>query len=99
MYLGEKMPKSPQINIFPGEDLDTGNPASDTDGGDGENRIRCPICGWEPSKTDLWSCHCGHLWNTFDTGGVCPACLLQWAYTACPACRIWSRHADWYQYS
>src|ERR1700733_9109504 len=38
-------------------------------------RIRCPKCGWEPRKHDLWSCDCGHLWNTFDTGGIWPACL------------------------
>ena len=34
-------------------------------------RIRCPLCGWSPRKDDLWACDCGHLWNTFDTGGVC----------------------------
>jgi len=38
--------------------------------------IRCPLCGWSPRKEDLWSCSCGHVWNTFDTGGVCPACVL-----------------------
>ena len=31
--------------------------------------IRCPLCGWWPCKEDLWSCSCGHQWNTFDTGG------------------------------
>ena len=41
-------------------------------------RIRCPICGWVPKKTDLWWCTCRHVWNTFDTGGVCPACLHRW---------------------
>lgn len=44
-------------------------------------RIRCPLCGWSPRKDDLWSCSCGHEWNTFDTGGVCPACLHQWTST------------------
>ena len=34
-------------------------------------RIRCLLCGWSPRKEDKW---CGHSWNTFDTGGVCPAC-------------------------
>ena len=34
-------------------------------------RIRCPLCGWSPRKDDLWACDCGHLWNTFDTWGVC----------------------------
>jgi hypothetical protein len=27
---------------------------------------------------------CGHEWNTFDTGGVCPACVHQWTETQCP---------------
>jgi hypothetical protein len=41
-------------------------------------RIRCPLCGWSPRKEDRWFCTCGHEWNTFDTGGVCPACLYPW---------------------
>src|ERR1700730_2017818 len=41
-------------------------------------RIRCPLCGWLPRRDDRWSCTCGHSWNTFETGGVCPACLHQW---------------------
>jgi hypothetical protein len=68
--------------------------ASDSDGGD---NIRCPICGWTPSKEDRWACSCGHIWNTFDTGGVCPACLLKWAYTCCLKCQLWSPHSDWYK--
>ncbi len=38
-------------------------------------RIRCPLCDWSPRQEDRWSCSCGHSWNTFETGGVCPACL------------------------
>ena len=44
--------------------------------------IRCPLCAWSPREEDLWSCTCGHEWNTFDTGGVCPACLHQWTSTS-----------------
>jgi len=44
-------------------------------------RIRCPQCGWSPRKEDKWFCTCGNEWNTFDTGGLCPACLHQWADT------------------
>jgi uncharacterized protein YciI len=59
-------------------------------------RIRCPLCGWSPRKEDLWSCTCGHSWNTFDTGGVCPACLQRWTETHCLSCARWSAHSDWY---
>jgi hypothetical protein len=59
-------------------------------------RIRCPLCGWSPRKEDLWSCTCSNEWNTFDTGGVCPACLHQWASTQCLSCTRWSPHSDWY---
>jgi hypothetical protein len=46
-------------------------------------RIRCPLCGWSPRKNDRWMCRCGHRWNTFDTGGVCPAYLRQGTSTPC----------------
>lgn len=64
--------------------------------GPSNRRIRCPLCGWSPRKEDLWSCTCGHSWNTFDTGGVCPGCLHQWTETQCLSCSRWSRHSDWY---
>ncbi|MBV8550466.1 MAG: hypothetical protein JOY54_04145 [Acidobacteriaceae bacterium] len=51
---------------------------------------------WSPHAHDRGVCHCGHFWNTFDTGGVCPACLYQWTMTACLSCRQWSPHSDWY---
>ncbi|MCB9602890.1 MAG: hypothetical protein H6720_21445 [Sandaracinus sp.] len=34
-------------------------------------RLRCPQCAWEPKETDVWSCVCFCVWNTFLTG-VCP---------------------------
>ena len=48
--------------------------------------IRCPLCGWKPRTEDQWGCTCGHVWNTFDTGGVCPAYLYQWTSTQCLRC-------------
>lgn len=61
-------------------------------------RIRCPLCGWSPGPQDQWSCTCGHSWNTFETGGVCPGCLHQWSFTQCLSCARWSSHSAWYQY-
>ena len=63
--------------------------------GDGSD-VRCPLCGWTPAEKDRWACRCLHSWNTFDTGGVCPNCLYQWAYTQCLACHGWSLHSEWY---
>jgi hypothetical protein len=69
----------------------------DLDEGDGRRRIRCPRCGWEPGREDLWMCTCLHAWNTFDTGGVCPACDRRWTETQCRRCHAWSPHRDWYE--
>jgi hypothetical protein len=58
--------------------------------------IRCPKCGWRPGPEDRWQCKCGFVWNTFETGGVCPGCFYQWMETACLRCGEWSAHSDWY---
>jgi DNA-directed RNA polymerase subunit RPC12/RpoP len=65
--------------------------------GGGGGRIRCPHCQWRPRKHDRWSCRCGHAWNTFETGGVCPACAHRWLHTVCLRCLRWGRHEDWYE--
>jgi len=78
--------------VQPAADLDI--EAGNSDGGG--SRIRCPVCGWTPAAEDRWMCQCGHQWNTFDTGGICPSCLLKWAFTCCLACHLWSPHSDWY---
>ena len=70
-------------------------------------RIRCPLCEWQPTPSSLWSCYgadtpeapftgCGTEWNTFDTGGKCPGCGHQWRWTSCLRCGGWSLHAEWY---
>jgi hypothetical protein len=66
----------------------------------GDGRPRCPKCGWQPQKQDRWSCNpggCGHIWNTFETGGQCPQCNRHWKDTACLRCHEWSPHDEWYE--
>ena len=62
----------------------------------GRPRIRCPRCDWEPGRDHVWMCTCLHVWNTFETGGICPECGRQWQETQCARCKAWSPHADWY---
>jgi hypothetical protein len=86
----EKMrPTTDAPTIAPDNDVERDR---DTSG----SRIRCPLCGWSPRKEDKWFCICGNEWNTFDTGGVCPACLHQWTETQCLSCSRWSPHSLWY---
>ena len=59
--------------------------------------IACPQCDWEPPPSARWTCGCGHDWNTFDTGGQCPACGTVHRDTQCPRCVRWSKHHDWYR--
>jgi hypothetical protein len=58
--------------------------------------IRCPQCNWTPRTKNLWSCKCGHHWNTFDTRGLCPGCGYQWGVTGCLQCGAVSPHPEWY---
>lgn len=67
------------------------------DGESGSGKIRCPRCGWRPRKSDRWQCVCDHVWNTFDTHGVCPGCKEAWDTTQCLACHQFSPHEDWYE--
>ena len=61
-----------------------------------EIKIYCPKCQWEPTPSSRWQCVCRCVWNTFDTGGVCPDCGKAWEETACPACHRFSPHRSWY---
>jgi hypothetical protein len=61
--------------------------------------VACPKCDWHPRQSDQWSCACGHVWHTFETRGICPACGRIYEYTQCSAeygCGQWSDHEDWY---
>jgi len=59
-------------------------------------KICCPKCEWEPDGKPYWQCSCGHHWDTFSTGGRCPACKKVWEDTQCISCHKWSPHLDWY---
>jgi hypothetical protein len=58
--------------------------------------IRCPKCLFQPAENLRWNCKCGHVWNTFWTSGLCPACHFQWKVTQCPHCGELSEHGAWY---
>ena len=58
--------------------------------------IRCPKCLFGPSADLRWNCKCGHVWNTFWTSGICPACHFHWEVTQCPHCGEMSEHRAWY---
>ncbi len=56
----------------------------------------CPSCRAAPLKGTYWRCDdCRQQFDTFEQGGVCPACGKQFAATACLECH--NRHAlpDW----
>lgn len=58
--------------------------------------IACPKCDWRPNASSLWRCTCKHVWNTFNTHGVCPACGKVHEVTQCLRCGQWSDHEEWY---
>lgn len=99
----ELLKKSPVTTPIP-----TRTPWSDQDEGESAQRIRCPLCEWQPTASSVWACEsfgtpepyfggCGTLWNTFSTKGRCPGCGHQWTWTSCPNCGGWARHEDWYE--
>lgn len=60
-------------------------------------KIACPSCDWEPQKDSTWRCDCGHVWNEFQTKGLCPHCGRQWEDTQCHVCGVWSPRESWYR--
>jgi len=97
------------FQLFQEESKPTKAPGSSTatDKDQQLNRVRCPLCKWQPKASSRWYCGdsgypeyfydgCGTAWNTFTTRGVCPGCDHQWRWTVCLSCYRWSRHEEWY---
>ena len=84
----------PSISIFPKTLKPLKKGASRYFGG--RMYIACPKCDWRPDAGSLWRCSCQHVWNTFQTHGVCPACGKAWKVTQCLVCHAYSDHEDWY---
>jgi len=55
--------------------------------------VRCPHCGHRPAPNARWGCYCGHVWNTFETRGLCARCRHSWRDTVCLACSAYAPHA------
>jgi hypothetical protein len=107
------------VNVDPTQRLLKREPVTDqgivtviipADSDDRFNRIRCPLCSWQPKPTSVWCCSClstpepffpacGTVWNTFSTRGRCPGCSHQWKWTTCLRCGNYSIHEDWYEES
>ena len=64
--------------------------------GSSDGRIRCPVCKWQPKKSDRWQCVCSHIWHAFETRGRCPDCSNHWHVMQCLRCTEWSSHLAWY---
>lgn len=62
-----------------------------------KTRIRCPKCDWEPDGQPYWQCHCGCVWDTFQTQARCPSCNFRHEKTQCISCDELSLHIDWYE--
>ncbi|BDC51496.1 hypothetical protein F183_A38120 [Bryobacterales bacterium F-183] len=82
--------------VPPPPSVDEGKPKDKDQAPTKGGGIRCPHCAWTPTRHDLWTCHCGCSWHTFDTGGRCPSCNWNWSQTQCPRCKGWAAHAAWY---
>jgi hypothetical protein len=55
----------------------------------------CPMCHAAPPAGPYWKCSCGHLFDTFETGAVCPGCGKSFGSTACLDCGAQSPLSKW----
>jgi hypothetical protein len=90
--MGEHVPLSDDPSVVIDRELDQ-EKGLDPSG----PRIRSPNVVGRLARKTAGRLTAGTSWNTFDTGGVCSACLHQWASTQCLKCGGWSPHSDWYE--
>jgi Zn-dependent protease len=56
----------------------------------------CPACKASPPIGDYWKCgKCGHAFDSFQTGAVCPHCATQYAATKCLDCGAMHPMSQW----
>jgi Zn-dependent protease len=58
--------------------------------------FKCPSCRTSPPIGTYWKCgNCQQMFDTFETGGVCPHCGAQFATTTCLDCREQRPIGEW----
>ena len=58
--------------------------------------VACPACRTAPPLGAFWKCgRCGQLFDTFQTGAVCPKCGAQFATTRCLDCGALNPMSAW----
>jgi peptidase M50-like protein len=56
----------------------------------------CPSCKASPPRGSFWGCGtCNAVFDTFESGGVCPNCSMHFPQTACPNCGTFSPYSEW----
>jgi Zn-dependent protease len=56
----------------------------------------CPSCQTAPLIGMHWKCaRCGQIFDTFQTGAVCPQCAAQYPVTGCGNCGKWYPINEW----
>lgn len=58
--------------------------------------IICNRCRWELDHQVYWKCSCHHVWNVFETKGLCPECDTFWNLIQCPNCFFPLFIKEWY---
>jgi Zn-dependent protease len=60
------------------------------------DNFSCPSCGARPPMGVLWTCAaCQTMFDTFETGAICPQCRASFSATQCIDCGVRSAPAAW----